>query len=210
MILGLLMQHPIAAIVIFGVIVMAIAIHEAAHAYSAHWLGDDTPKLQGRLTLNPLKHLDPWGTLLIVIVGIGWGKPVQFNPYNLKNPRRDTAIIAFAGPLSNLIMATIAAMLLRILGIASADIVFLILQYLVWLNVALAIFNLLPIDPLDGYKIVAGILPPGLAYQWEETKKFGMVILILLLISGVVGRIVSPAVTIISSVLLGGPSSFSL
>src|SRR4051812_24083347 len=99
--LSLFLEQPFAAIVVFIGIILSIGIHEFAHAFAANKLGDPTPKMQGRLTLNPLAHLDPVGTLLIVFAGIGWGKPVQFNPHYLKNPRRDAAIVALAGPVSN-------------------------------------------------------------------------------------------------------------
>ena len=109
----------------FFSIVGAISIHEAAHAYAASVFGDDTPRLQGRLTLNPLAHLDPLGTLLIVFIGIGWGKPVQFNPFNLRDFRRDTALIALAGPASNLVLAALSALLMGFIGFNAAMILFI-------------------------------------------------------------------------------------
>ncbi len=112
-ILSFFIENPIAGLILAILLFLAIGIHEAAHAYSAHWLGDSTPKSQGRLTLNPLKHLDPMGSLLIFLVGFGWGKAVEFNPYNLKNPRVDSALIAFAGPLSNILMAILSSILIN-------------------------------------------------------------------------------------------------
>lgn len=199
MIIDLLFQNPVVGVLLFSFIVIAISVHEAAHAFMANYLGDNTPKSQGRLTLNPLSHLDPWGTLLIVIAGIGWGRPVVFNPFNLKNPRRDTALIALAGPVSNILMAILAVSILNFFGPAS----FLsaILIPFITLNIALAVFNMIPIDPLDGFKVVAGILPPHLAYQWEDTRKYGLLLLIFILLSGTVERIVFPAVQAIQSLL---------
>lgn len=142
--LDLLFSDPYSFIFIFGGIIIAIGIHEAAHCYMADYLGDPTPRSQGRLTLNPLAHLDPMGTLVILITGrFGWGKPSPFDPYNLKNPKRDTALIAIAGPVSNLLLAT----LLSFIPFAS-------IQPLIILNVSLAIFNLIPIPPLDGSKLL--------------------------------------------------------
>lgn len=200
MILQLFLQNPLVGVLLFVAIILAIGLHEAAHAYAANFLGDDTPRIQGRLTLNPLSHLDPWGTFLIVLAGIGWGRAVQFNPYNLKNPRRDTMLIALAGPLTNFVLAVVTALFLRLTG--ELPIVSLFLQNFLFLNIALGVFNLMPIDPLDGFKVVAGLLPAHLAYQWEETRRYGLIILIALLFTGALGRIVFPIVEAISNLLV--------
>src|SRR3989338_2044892 len=112
--LDLLFSNPLVFAAAALSLLAAITVHEFAHAYAADRLGDPTPRLQGRLTLNPLVHLDPIGTLLLFVIGFGWGKPVQFDPYNLENPKRDAAIISFAGPVSNLILATIAALIFNL------------------------------------------------------------------------------------------------
>lgn len=202
MLLQLLFESPITAIIIFGAIVISISIHEAAHAFSAIWLGDNTPKLQKRNTINPLKHLDPWGTLLIVLVGIGWGRPVEFNPYNLKKPRKDTMLIAFAGPLSNILLALIVAFLIGMLtrfgiDLISNPIVSIALSYIVYVNIVLAVFNMFPIEPLDGFKVVNGLLPKNLVPQWQETRKYGFIVLIVFLVTGAFGRILTPVVNVI-------------
>jgi len=142
--LDILFQNPLAFVVIFGGIIIAIGIHEAAHCYMADYLGDPTPRSLGRLTLNPLAHLDPVGTLVILVTGaFGWGKPSPFDPYNLKNPRRDTALIALAGPISNLLLALGLSLVLRLstwpLALST------VFYFLISLNVNLAIFNLIPI-----------------------------------------------------------------
>src|SRR3989344_8726175 len=141
-------------------IVIAITIHEYAHAKTADYLGDPTPGLQGRLTLNPKAHIDLYGLLFLVLFGFGWGKPVQFDPFNLKNPRRDSAIISIAGPISNVVLALICSLLLRLFLFFDTSIVSaigsLILPPIIMLNLILAVFNLIPIHPLDGFKIVVG------------------------------------------------------
>ncbi len=197
MILNQILSDPASALVTLGLIIVSIGMHEAAHAFTAYKLGDVTPKLQGRLTLNPLNHIDPIGLLFIAIAGIGWGRPVQFNPYNLKHPTRDAAIIAFAGPLSNIIMAIGAyavLLLLFVFKFISVEDLFifrLIINFIV-LNIALAVFNLVPIDPLDGFKIVGGLLPPQLATKWYETQKYGMYVLLILLVTDSIKFIVDP------------------
>ncbi|PID85837.1 MAG: hypothetical protein CSA11_00380 [Chloroflexi bacterium] len=178
-----------AATIIARIVVLLVAftIHELAHAVTADRMGDPTPRSMGRMTLNPLKHLDPFGTILLLISGFGWAKPVMVNPYNLKgNPRSAMAIVAAAGPLSNLVMAVIGSIPFW-LGLAgftffsSSDILptfdYLMSQF-VWLNVVLAIFNLIPIPPLDGFKILVGILPPDISYQLRPLEQYGFIVLI--------------------------------
>ena len=197
-------KNPINAIIWLLIIIVSLTIHEAAHAYSAYWLGDKTPKAQNRLTFNPKAHIDPWGLLFIVVAGIGWGRPVQFNPYNLKNPRRDTALIAVAGPISNIVLAFIAVLSIFVLetaNLVSIDVLNILLQ-VVFLNIALAVFNMLPIEPLDGFKVVGGILPGSLALQWYETAKYGIYLLLFLMISGGIDRIVYPVSRFILNLLI--------
>lgn len=182
-------------------VVLAITIHEAAHAFMAVKLGDDTPRLQKRLTLNPASHLDPWGTLLIVFAGIGWGRPVEFNPFNLRNLRRDTALVALAGPVSNFAMALLMAGLLRTPFVYQSDLLPYFIESFALLNITLGVFNLLPIEPLDGFKVLGGILPPHLALQWEETRRYGMFILLFLLITGASSKIIFPIVNAIANFL---------
>lgn len=155
--LDLLLTNPAAFTLIFGGIIIAIGIHEFSHCYVADRLGDPTPRALGRLTLNPLAHLDPLGTLTILITGLfGWGKPAPFDPYNLKNPKKDTALIALAGPASNVILAFLLALILRLATVPTS--VSMILLGLISLNINLALFNLLPIPPLDGSKVLSTFL----------------------------------------------------
>src|SRR5579859_4211179 len=151
------MLDPISIIILAVCLLMALTIHEAAHAWAANYLGDPTAKLMGRLSLNPLVHLDPIGTLVFIITAIagfpfGWGKPVQFDPYNLQNPKRDAALISLAGPASNLILASILSLVLRVFPFSPLGLV-------IEINVALAVFNLIPIHPLDGGKVLVALLP---------------------------------------------------
>ncbi|MDP1743868.1 MAG: site-2 protease family protein [Candidatus Amesbacteria bacterium] len=150
--LGLLFTSPFSFIVVFGGIILAIGIHEAAHCYMADYLGDPTPQALGRKTLNPLVHLDPLGTLMILVTGgFGWGKPAPYDPYNLANPSRDTKLIALAGPATNIIMAIILSLVFKTLHPAPLLSIF---YFLISININLALFNLLPIPPLDGSKIL--------------------------------------------------------
>ena len=191
---------------VFNVValIIAITIHEFSHALAAERLGDPTPRLQGRLTLNPLAHLDPIGTILLILVRFGWGKPVQFDPFNLRNPRRDGALISIAGPASNMIVAIICALLFRIpMPAALSYLLFVILQ----MNVVLGIFNLVPIHPLDGFKIVEGILPEEQAREWHQLERFGMIFLIFLLFpifggTAPIQRIISPVINFLIRILM--------
>lgn len=198
-----LFTNPVSVLIWLSVLVISLSVHEAAHAYSAFWLGDPTPKLQKRLTLNPAAHVDYWGLLFIIFVGIGWGRPVQFNPYNLKNPRRDAALIAIAGPASNIVLAFFGALAVFVLSVFGVQptIVYEILLQFILLNIALAVFNLIPVEPLDGFKVVAGILPGSLALQWHETAKYGIYVLLILLITGGVDKIVFPVSRFILNIL---------
>jgi len=177
--LNLLTQNPLFFLIWAASLVIAITIHEFAHAFIADRLGDPTARLDDRVSLNPLRHLDPIGSLMLLFTGFGWGKPVPFDPYNLKNPRRDSAIIALAGPMSNLILAVVLAIIFRIVwNITLAPFFFSLIS----LNVSLAIFNLVPIHPLDGGKIIVGFLPLEMAREWQEImQRYGILILIFLL-----------------------------
>ena len=216
-----LFNNPLGFLFWLVALAVAITIHEFSHAYWADKLGDPTPRLQGRLTLNPLAHLDPIGTLMLLIVRFGWGKPVVFDPFNLRHPRRDAAIISLAGPVSNLILAFVCAVLLRILfsyrltALSSAStLVYMViglLQPVIILNVVLAVFNLIPIHPLDGFKIVGGILPADKAREWYQLESYGMIFLIFLIFpffGGVspISQLISPVINFLLSLLLPMPS----
>jgi Zn-dependent protease len=194
-ILSLLTESPVAAFAFLLAIIFALTVHEFAHAWTADKLGDDTPYLQGRVTLNPLAHLDPLGSLLFLLVGFGYGKPVQYNPNNLRN-HGDELKIALAGPLSNLILAVIFK-LLAVLQVATGVTVINgdILGLVAIINIYLAAFNMLPIPPLDGSSIIAHFWPE---YRGMVGGQIGMLLLLILifmpfpggnLLQGIVGPI---------------------
>ena len=187
----------------FLVLIVSITIHEFCHALAADRLGDPTPRSLGRLTLNPLAHADPIGTiflpLLSVFTGIptiGWAKPVVIDPYNFKNPKKDEMIVSIAGPAGNILLAVLASLLFKILGVESVFLYLLIL-----INISLAVFNLLPIPPLDGSKIFLNLLPTEKSIQWQEAfDRYGFILLIVLVFLPVGGSsifqiILSPIVT---------------
>lgn len=158
----------------------AITVHEFAHAFAADHLGDPTPRLQGRLSLNPLVHLDPFGTLMLFLVGFGWGRPVVFDPFNLRNPKRDSAIISLAGPTANIILAILASIVLRF--IFGPLLISKFLEILIYLNILLAVFNLIPVHPLDGFKIVEGALSHENAIKWGKLERYGLILMAFLIL----------------------------
>lgn len=160
----------------------ALIIHEFSHAYVAYKLGDPTPKAMGRLTLNPFVHLDLVGTLAIFLIGFGWAKPVPINPYNFKNIRRDTALVSLAGPGANFILAIIGLFILYLIGNNW------FLEPFILINIVLGTFNLIPLGPLDGFKIISGILPTKMSIQWEESSRLTYILLIILLILPINGQ----------------------
>ncbi|TIH15290.1 site-2 protease family protein [Marinifilum sp. JC120] len=185
---------------------LAITCHEASHGFAAYLLGDPTAKQAGRLTLNPIKHLDPMGTLALVLTRmIGWAKPVPVNPMYFKNPQRDMMIVALAGPAANMVLAVMFSIVVKvILSLDVNGLSPLMLKILepsvmianagVIINLALCFFNLLPIPPLDGSKILAGFLPREAAFKFMSFR-YGFVIVIVLAMLGLLGRIISPAMS---------------
>ena len=198
---------------------MAITCHEVSHGFVADRLGDRTARFMGRLTLNPLKHLDIFGTLMVFIVGIGWAKPVPVNFNNLSNPKRDMIWVAGAGPVTNFSLALVSALFLR--GLAAVgerlaegsvfqtflDPLVLMLAFSVYVNLLLAIFNLIPVPPLDGGRVAAGLLPHRQAELLARIEPYGMIIIILLVFfTNVFGRVISPVLDF-GITLLAGPQS---
>ncbi len=227
-VLDQLLSNPTNALITLlgfvGAIVIAITVHEFSHALSANLLGDPTAKNLGRLTLNPKAHLDPVGTVMIVFVGFGWGKPTPVNPSRFRGSiQSGTAAVSFAGPVSNVIVASLAAIPVRA-GVFSTDIVGFsifrgdtgdiaayLLGSIIFINILLAAFNLIPVAPLDGFKVVLGLLPSDLAIQWSQLERWGPMILFALILSGwlLPGRsllvpIMRPLVNIISTIIVGG------
>jgi len=200
---------------------VAITIHEAAHAFTADRLGDPTAKLTGRLSLNPISHYDPIGTTILLVtvvlralgapvIPFGWAKPVGFDPFNLKNPRKDSAIISLSGPLSNLVLAVILSLVLRVFStsILSQTLLSIALIPIIIVNVSLAVFNLIPIYPLDGEKIITGLLPQKDAYEFERfMQRFGTLIIFFLIFptlggASPISRVISPIIDFLLKLLV--------
>jgi len=162
------------------IVLIAVSVHEFAHAWAADYLGDPTAKLEGRLTLNPLAHLDPIGTLTLFLFGFGWGKPVPVDNYNLKNPRRDEALISLAGPLSNIILALLVGIIFNFSPYKLPTTSYQILVNFLAINLGLAYFNLLPFPPLDGSKIFLALLPFEQAVEAENAlSQYGLILLLM-------------------------------
>lgn len=204
--LSTLFSNPLLFLIWAIGLILAISIHEYAHARAADTLGDPTPRAQGRLTLDPRAHLDPLGTLALLFLGFGWGKPVMFDAYNLRNPRRDSALIAIAGPISNLLFALVLSIMMKFLP--STYLLSTVYYVLITMNITLAIFNLVPVFPLDGEKILGGLLPAELYREYEGVmRQYGTIILILMLLpiaggTSPISALISPVISFVSRLLL--------
>jgi len=202
--LGFLISLPI--------FLMAVVIHECAHGWVAYKCGDPTAKMSGRLTLNPLAHIDPMGTILFPLLLIllhspfvfGWAKPVPVNFSNLRHYKRDMVIVGLAGPGSNILIAIITSIIMRLISIPTYTVGGLILESIVVINLLLAVFNLMPVPPIDGSRIVSGLLPAKYAAYYNRLEPFGIFILIAFLALGLVDKVIFPIVLFLSSLLLGG------
>lgn len=198
-------------------VLFAITVHEVAHGWLAKQLGDPTAMMLGRLTLNPLKHIDPIGTVLVPLTLLvisqftsggffifGWAKPVPISADNLHHPKRDMAFVAAAGPMANLIMAFIWALIMK-LGQQLPASLALPLTYMggagIAINVLLMVLNLIPVPPLDGSKVVAGFLPDPLAWKFSRIEQYGLIILLLLMATGILGRIMWPPVSMVQNMI---------
>lgn len=199
-------EDPVRFVAWIIALVLGITVHEFMHAYTAHRLGDDTARLLGRLSLNPMAHLDPFGSLLLVLAGFGYGKPVPFNESRLRSAMGVT-FVALAGPLANLALAALCAIPLRFAGasLLGGGIYETVLLEIVGLNCVLAIFNLVPIPPLDGANVVYGLLPPRQQYSWRTYQQYGpfLLLFILLLAPGVLATLVFAPARAIAGLLLG-------
>lgn len=207
--LGTLQRNPIALVSLLIALTVGITVHEANHAWVATLLGDPTPKAMGRVTLNPLKHLDLLGTMMIFVAHFGWGKPVVFNPFNLRvNPRIGSAIVALAGPVANIAAAILFLLPFRFQQSVEPNIVEVVRQ-VVSLNVGLAAFNLIPVPPLDGFGVLAGVLPRQFAPILEPLRQYGVFILLglvlLPMIGGpdVLGMIMTPILRTVNALVRG-------
>ncbi len=196
-ILSLLLSLPI--------ILLSLSVHESAHGYVAYKLGDPTARNFGRITLNPAKHLDPIGFICMIFAGFGWAKPVPVNSRNFKKPRRDIALVGLAGPLSNLLLAVIFLLLYRFVGFGwlvtlpvktefQANLILLTINFLytgIYMNLTLAVFNLLPVPPLDGSRILYPLLPPRTYYKIIQHQRTISLVVMLLLVLGPLSYLIS-------------------
>lgn len=184
-------------------LLLAVTIHELSHALVAERLGDPTARQQGRITLNPLPHIDPLGAIAFVLAGFGWAKPVPVNAYNLRNPRRDMALVAVAGPISNFLVAFIGLVAFRLVARHVeapfiADPVLGVLRYVYLFNLGLGIFNLIPLPPLDGGHFLPYFFPRGSWAAMRQLEQYGPFILILLVMTGATRYIMGPALALIN------------
>ena len=202
---GDLKGYAISILLSLPIVLLSLSLHETAHGFAAFRLGDPTARNLGRLTLNPIKHLDPIGFFCMLLAGFGWAKPVPVNSRYFKNPRRDMALVGLAGPLSNLLLATVFLLLLRFVGfgwLAQVPVknefqfnliyfALLFLYYGVYMNVTLAVFNLLPVPPLDGSRIFFVLLPPRLYFKVMQYERYISLAIMLLLLLGPLSRLIS-------------------
>ncbi len=210
------MESIIQDIAILSVpVLLAVTFHEFAHGWVADKLGDPTARFLGRLTLNPIKHLDPIGTLVFFLTKmIGWAKPVPVNPWNFKDPLRGMMWVAVAGPITNLFLAAISAIIFKLLFTSGIffnsalsffmEPLYMMLKVSVVINVGLAVFNFIPIPPLDGSKILMGLLPREQAAVFARLEPYGFLILILLIMTDIIHLIISPIINFTVSLLIGG------
>jgi Zn-dependent protease len=204
---------PVGVAVSFGVLLLSLTIHEAAHAWSADKLGDPTARALGRVSLNPLVHIDWIGTVLLPLIAIfsglpiiGWAKPVPVMIRNLQHPRRDFMIVAAAGPISNLLQAVVYALLFHAISSAGGEdgpnMLAQILRLGVGINLLLAFFNLLPVPPLDGGNVMLGLLPPNLAAGYAGLRQYGFIVLYALMFTGVASALIMPPTRFFMRILL--------
>ena len=190
-------------------IIIGLSLHEAGHAYTSYWLGDPTPKAQGRLSVNPLRHIDPIGFVFLLVAGFGWGRPVEINPVFYKHKRRDEFIVSIAGVTVNLIVAIVFSFIAKAVGSAYMHdpsdplyYLYMIIVYVVYINLILMAFNLIPCPPLDGWGIVTQIFDLRKYSWWLPVYRKGSLILMVIILLGLTGRIISPIVSALMDLLL--------
>ncbi len=195
-------------------LLLALTLHEVAHGYVAYRLGDPTAKALGRLRLNPIKHLDPIGTIAFFFIKFGWAKPVPVNPRYFRDPKRDMLWVALAGPATNLALAVASAALAKGLWFVAAQLPYSttaeailvplngMLIASVWINLVLCIFNFLPIPPLDGSRILMGLLPNQMAASFVKLERYGFIIVLVLAFTGVLGKVIIPVISFANGLLL--------
>jgi Zn-dependent protease len=194
-------------IISIAILIMSVVLHELSHGYVAELMGDPTPRLQGRLTINPLKHLDPFGSVLVPLLTsltgftFGWAKPIEWNPYNVKNRRRGEFLIAAAGPASNILIAVVFGLVIRFGLLSLPHSFILICAYIVSINIILAVFNLIPIPPLDGSKILFSLLPPRMSHVRHGFERYSIFLILLLILF--LWRFVEPIIPFLFKLITG-------
>lgn len=194
-------------------VIISLTVHEFAHAWAAMRMGDPTAKMLGRLTLNPLKHLDPLGTIMLFFSGLfGWAKPVPVNPRNFRDYKRGEIVVSAAGPVSNLILAVLCAVILQVMDWAAPTFgvalpwlfkpLFMMVHVGVIINISMAVFNILPIPPLDGSHILAVVLPPRSARSFAQIQPYGFIILMIFIASGAFSNVFSPVIYRLADILI--------
>ncbi|MBY0596122.1 site-2 protease family protein [Bacillus bingmayongensis] len=208
-----LFRYPLHQIPLVAMaIIIALSVHEFAHAYVAYKFGDDTAKRQGRLTLSPMAHLDPIGMIAVLIIGFGWARPVPVNPYNFKKPRLAGVLVSIAGPISNLILATIGLILFvclhnfqifTMIPVAVLTTLNEFFTIFIFLNIALFVFNLLPIPPLDGYRVIEDLAPANVRAKMTQYEKYGAIVLLILVITPLDRYTIQPIFSVVIPQVLG-------
>lgn len=202
--LSLLFQNPKVFLILFIPLLYSVIIHEIAHGFVAYLFGDNTAKQEGRFSLNPLRHLDPMGTLMLFIAGFGWAKPVPVNYRNLRNVRLGLIFVSLAGCAANIFMAVLAILIMQLPFIAGNQLFVAILAIVIKINIILGSFNLIPIPPLDGSKIVMGFAPARMQYFMARIEPYGFFILIALLFTG----LLNPVINFVQTLVVSGISAF--
>ena len=182
-------------------LLIAIVFHELAHGYTAYLLGDNTAKREGRLSFNPIKHIDPVGFIFMLVFRFGWAKPVPINPMNFKHRKRDTFLVSIAGVVTNFILALLSALIIAYAPITN-DILFNIVLTTLWYNIMLGVFNLLPFPPLDGSKIVASFLPTKYEYYFYKYERYFYFILIILIATDLTDKIIGPIIEFVLNLII--------
>lgn len=206
-------MDPVYIAVVLAIVLVSLTIHEAAHAVTANQLGDSTARLLGRISLNPIVHIDPIGTILLPLLAaasglpiLGWAKPVPVNMSRLRDPRRDFMIIAAAGPASNILLGVLGSLIYGVLpaaGLAIAGVeVSAVLRLFIGINIWLAVFNLVPVPPLDGGNVLAGLLPSDAALVFDRLRPYGFLILYALLFTGILRQMIGPPANFLMRLLV--------